>query len=304
MPRMPPHSPLRMVCVLVAMAAGSASMWAGAAQPAPGLLDRVQAFAERYQREAPSLVVEERYLQNVTYRDRDAGGSSQPNQLVRPLPATPHHREMTSELVMVRLPGTAGWVMLRDVLVVDKRSLPDRGERLLKLLQSPQADAFARASEIARESARFNLGRLARTINVPDIAIEYLLPKHTGRMRFDAPRSESIDGAAVEMFRFREVRGPSIVRTPGGADLLAEGRVWAEPASSEIVRTELILRDRNSTGRNVVDFRVDPRLRIRVPVKMTERYEMRGELVEAVATYTNVRSFSVATTEKLTKPPQ
>jgi transcriptional regulator len=35
---------------------------------------------------------------------------------------------MTSELVMARLPGSAGWVLLRDVLVVDKRRLRDREE--------------------------------------------------------------------------------------------------------------------------------------------------------------------------------
>ena len=287
MPRLAPDSPFRIGGVLWAMAAASAAVLAGAAQPDPGLLDRVQAFAARYQREAPSLVVEEHYRQTVTY--------------TRGMPA---HREMTSELVMVRLPGSAGWVTMRDVLVVDKRRLRDREERLLKLLQSPQADAFARASELARESARFNLGRITRTINVPDVAIEYLLPQHAGRMQFDAPRSGTIDGIAVEMVRFREVRGPSIVRDPGGADLLAEGRVWADRASGEIVRTELILRDRQSTGTNVVDFRADPRLSIRVPVKMTERYVLRGETIEAVASYTNVRSFAVATTEKLTKPPQ
>jgi hypothetical protein len=287
MPRLAPGSPFSMACVLLAMAAGSASVLAGAAQPAPSLLDRVQAFAERYRREAPSLVAEEHYLQNVTYTR-----------------GTPQHREMTSELVMVRLPGSAGWMTMRDVLVVDKRRLGNREERLLKLLQSPEADAFARASELARESARFNLGRVTRTINVPDVALQYLLPEHTARMQFDAPRSATIDRAAVAMFRFREVRGPSIVRDPRGPDLLGEGRVWADGVSGEIVRTELILRHRDSTGTNVVDFRVDPRLLIRVPVKMTERYVMRGESIDAVATYTNFRSFAVVTAEKVTKPPQ
>ena len=276
-----------MGCLLAAVAAVSAPVLPDAAQPAAGLLERVQAFAGRYQRDAPSLVVEEHYLQNVTYTR-----------------GTPQHREMTSELVMVRLPGTAGWVTLRDVLVVDNRRLRDREERLLKLLQSPQADAFARASELARESARFNLGRITRTINVPDVAIGYLLPQHAGRMRFEPPRTSTIDGIAVEVFRFSELRGPSIVRDPRGADLLANGRVWAEPASGEIVRTELILRHGNSNGTNVVDFRLDPRLSIRVPVKMTERYVMQGESIDAVATYTNFRSFAVATTEKLAKPPQ
>lgn len=274
-------------CLLLATAAGAACVLLDAAQPSPGLIDRVQAFAERYQREAPSLVVEEHYLQNVTY----ARG-------------TPQHREMTSELVMVRLPGTAGWVMLRDVLVVDQRRLRGREERLLKLLQSLQPDALARALALARESARYNLGRITRTINVPGVAMEYLLPQHTGHMQFDAPRSDTIAGIDVAMVRFREVRGPSIVRDPRGVDLRAEGRVWAEPASGEIVRTELILRDRQSSGTNVVDFRVDPRLSIRVPTKMTERHAMPGEWIDAVATYTNFRSFAVATTETLTKPPK
>ena len=266
----------------------AAGVLPAAAQPDPSLLARVQAFAERYQDEAPSLVAEERYVQNVTFT-RGA--------------RTPQHREMTSELVMVRLPGSAGWVMLRDVLVVDKRRLHDREERLLKLLQSPQADAFARATELARESARFNIGSVTRTVNVPDVAIQYLLPQHAARMQFDAPRSATIDGVDTTMFRFSEVRGPSIVRDPGGADVLASGRVWADGAG-EIVRTELILRGRNSSGNNVVDFRVDPRLSLRVPVKMTERYVASGESIDAVATYTNFRSFAVATTEKVTKPPQ
>lgn len=286
MARLAPLSALRIGCLWLTLATGATSALA-LAQPTTGLLERVQAFAQRYRREAPSLVVEERYLQNVTY----ARGA-------------PRHREMTSELVMVRLPGSAGWVMLRDVLVVDKQRLRDREERLLKLLQSPQPDAFARASELARESARFNLGRIIRTINVPDVGIEYLLPQHTARMEYDAARNGTIDDTAVAMFRFREVRGPSVIRDPRGADLLAEGRVWVERESGEIVRTELIVRDRRSTGTNVVDFRVDPRLSIRVPVKMTERYVMGGETIDAVATYTNARTFVVATSEKVGKPPQ
>src|SRR5436190_6878856 len=118
MPRLIPRSLFSIAWLLLAVAAGSASALASAGQPAPSLLDRVQAFAERYQRDAPSLVVEERYIQDVTYTR-----------------GTPGHREMTSELVMVRLPGSTRWVTLRDVQIVDKRRLGDREERLLKLLQ-------------------------------------------------------------------------------------------------------------------------------------------------------------------------
>jgi hypothetical protein len=266
------------------------SLLAGAQPPlaAPAAEDvaaRVRSFAEQYHRDAPSLVAREDYTQTASYRRRT------------------EHREMTSELVMVRLPGAAGWVSLRDVLAVNKRQVRDREERLLKLLQSPQPDALAQARKIAEESARFNLGSIIRTMNVPDAALEYLLPRHAARVKFESPRTETIDGIAVVVLRFREVAGPSILRDAAGRDLLAGGRVWAEPESGAIVRTELLLEDRVSRGRCTVDFRIDPRLAIRVPVKMTERYVMTGESIDSVARYSDFRSFTVSTTEKVAKPP-
>ena len=86
---------------------------------------------------------------------------------------------------MVRLPGAAGWVSFRDVMTVDKRAVGDRQERLLQLLQSPASNALAQARRIAQESARFNLGRITRTMNVPDMALEYLHPRHAARIRFE-----------------------------------------------------------------------------------------------------------------------
>src|SRR6185436_10940598 len=91
-----------------------------AAQSAPDAIARVRAFAEQYQRDAPSLVAREDYVQNATYSGRPA-----------------EHQVLTAELVMVRLQGAAGWISFRDVLTVNQRRVSDREERLLKLLQSP-----------------------------------------------------------------------------------------------------------------------------------------------------------------------
>jgi hypothetical protein len=257
-----------------------------AAQSAPDAIASVRAFAEQYQREAPSLVAFEEYVQNATYQR-----------------GTASHRVTTAELVMVRLQGAAGWVSFRDVLTVDKRPVGDREERLLKLLQSPGPSALTQARRIAQESARFNLGNITRTMNVPDMALEYLQPRQGARIRFEALRNETIDGRPVVVLRFTELAGPSIVRNLMGADLLARGRVWAEPDSGAIVRTELLLADRVSNGSCTVEFRVDPRLGIRVPIKMTERYSVTGETIDAVARYSDFRRFTVSTDEKLTKPP-
>jgi hypothetical protein len=258
-----------------------------AAQPAPDPIASVRAFAQQYQRDAPSLVAFEEYVQNATDRKGIA-----------------EHQVTTAELVMVRLPGAASWISFRDVLTVNKRPVRDREERLLKLLQSPQATALAQARRIAQESARFNLGRITRTMNVPDMALEYLQPRHGARIRLEALRNDTIDGRTVAVIRFSESAGPSIVRNMAGADLLARGRVWAEPDSGAIVRTELLLEDRVSKGTCTVEFSVDPGVGIRVPIKMTERYGMStGETIDAVARYSDFRRFTVSTDEKLTKPP-
>lgn len=257
-----------------------------AAQSAPDAIKSVRAFAEDYQRKAPSLVAFEEYVQDRTDRR-----------------GLPEHQVTTAELVMVRLQSAASWITFRDVLTVNKRPVRDREERLLKLLQSPEPSALAQARRIAQESARFNLGRITRTMNVPDMALEYLQPRHGERIRFETRRNETIDGRPVVVLRFTESAGPSIVRNMAGADLLARGRVWAEPDSGAIVRTELLLEDRVSKGTCTVEFQIDPRLGIRVPIKMTERYDMTGETIDAVARYSDFRRFTVSTDEKLTKPP-
>ena len=258
-----------------------------AAQSAPDAIASVRAFAEQYLRTAPSLVAHEEYVQNATHR-AGAGG---------------RHQVTTAELVMVRLQGSASWVSFRDVLTVDKRRIGDREERLLKLLQSPAPSALAQARQIAAESARYNLGAITRTINVPDMALEYLLPRHADRVRLELLRDQTIDGRPAVVIRFSEARGPTLIRDPTGRDLFARGRVWAEPGSGAIVRTELLIDDRSSRGTSTVDFAIDPRLGIRVPVKMTERYTTTVETIDAVATYTDFRRFAVATEEKLAKPP-
>jgi hypothetical protein len=256
------------------------------AQSAVDPVASVRAFAEQYQREAPSLVAHEEYVQTLT--DRRIGAE---------------HQVTTADLVMVRLQGEAGWVSFRDVLTLNKRQIGNREERLLKLLQSPAPTAFAQAQQIATESARYNLGRITRTMNVPDMALQYLQPVHAARIRIDEPRVEKIEGRPVVVLRFSEVSSPTLIRNTVGRDLLARGRVWAEPDTGAIVRTELLVEDRGSNGRCTVDFAVDPRLGIRVPIKMTERYIATGETIDAIATYSDFRRFKVATDEKITKPP-
>jgi hypothetical protein len=249
------------------------------------LRQRATAYVVAYQHALTSLVADERYVQ--TLRRRRGGGQ---------------RRELMSEVVMVRGGAHSEWVMFRDVLEVDGRVIRDRRERLLELLRSPAPDALAAARRIAEESARFNIGRLTRTVNVPDTALSFLRPEHAARIRYDSLRSESIDGVRHFVFRFQERHGPTIVRTPQGRDLPVEGR-FRVTEQGAIRRTELMLRDRESFGSATVDYRDEATVGLRVPIKMTETYVQPEELIEGWAEYSNFRRFSVTTSEKLTKPP-
>jgi hypothetical protein len=170
-------------------------------------------------------------------------------------------------------------------------------------LQSPGPNALTQARRIAQESARYNIGRITRTMNVPDMALEYLQPRHAARIQFETLRNETIDGRPVVVLRFSEVAGPTVIRNLVGGDLRARGRVWAEPGSGEIVRTELLVEERTSKGSCTVEFGIDQRLGIRVPVKMTERYSTTNETIDAVAKYSDFRRFTVSTGQMLIKPP-
>ena len=278
----------RLAHVAIAVTIGAAVSASPAAQPPTltELVTKATDYARRYRGQLPSLVVEEEYVQNVTN--------------ARGLPAT---RVLRSDLVMVRLPGSSRWVTFRDVFQVDDRAIRDRGDRLMQILMSPSPTARAQAERIAGEGARFNIGNITRTINMPDTALSILDASRAARVKFDDPRAEVIDKSNVWAIRYSETALPTLVKGMRGEPLFARGRIWIEPENGEIVRTEFLIRDRTSTGRTTVDFRVDPKLGLRVPVKMSETYEAPGQVILSTATYTNIRRFTVATTEQIGKPP-
>jgi len=258
-----------------------------AAQPGGAdVLTRIHAYVDKFQRELPSIVAEEHYVQVAT------SGTASRDRVLR------------SDVLMITVPGTIGWVSFRDVFEVDGQRIRDRENRLLELLQSPSANGLAQARRLADESARYNLGRVHRTTNLPDSALVYLQAASAGRVKFEAPRaSEPVDGAETVVIRFRETGRPTIVTSRRGSNVPASGQVWAHAATGMIVKTQFTLSDLSSDGVFVVDFAVDERSGLRVPVRMTERYTTSGEVVRATAQYSNVRRFNVSTNETLRKPP-
>jgi hypothetical protein len=160
---------LAMGCVLavVLTTASRAQESPSPAAPAlPLVLSKAASYVELYGSHLSGLVMEESYVQDVEqinrfgYRTNTRGGVS--------------HRILKSDLLLVRPQGSDAWMQFRDVFEVDGKALRDRNDRLEKLFLQPSKSTAAQAEKIVRESARYNIGDIERTINLPLLALTVL----------------------------------------------------------------------------------------------------------------------------------
>ena len=254
-------------------------------EPEPAQLARLRAYAERYRATMTSIVAHEHFVQNISNR------RGQSRSVV-----------LRSDVLSVRLPGSDEPVWFRDVYEVDDRPVRDREDRLLRLLQSDAPGSIDSMRRIAAESARFNLGRVPRTTNVPDLVFSYLVAP-LGHVTLSSPRNATVAGERLVAWRFGEAGTPTVVRTASGRDMPARGRVWIDPGTGDVARSEVVLGDVTSSVTTTVDFVRHPKTPVRVPERMEEQYRTLSEYGVSKATYTDVRTFGVTTSELIKKPP-
>jgi hypothetical protein len=246
----------------------------GAAQSGKGdLVPRATAYVAEFFEGFVNLVAEERYIQETRSPRR--------------------RRELKSDFLLVKPPGSEEWYQLRDVLEVDGKAIGGREDRLAKLFFDAPRDALAHAEEIMREGSRHNLEDIG-TLNKPLIALSFLQHRYVSRFRFTVGPLDKAVGPGVRLVQFSEWMRPTILRrVEANADLPSRGRLWIEESSGRVVKTELI------PGRVfpqiVTSFTFDVDLQLDVPVEMREDY---GNLT-SVATYGRFRRFGVSTEETL-----
>lgn len=256
------------------------------------VLARAGAYVVEFQRQLSGIVAEEQYVQNV----RIVTTVGSPPRLSRGVT----HRELKSDLLLVKPVGADRWIQFRDVFEVDGKPVRDRNERLMKLFIEPSASMKKQVERIVDESTRYNIGNMERTVNVPVLALVILDPENRSRFKF-----KDSDGDArrdsVWVIQFQEVERETMIRTSNGRDLPAHGRFWIEPGTGRVLRSELIAEDVLIRGVVDVKYQPEPDIGLLVPVEMRERYEIRkdGARVEGTATYGRFRQFQVKVDEKL-----
>ena len=276
-----------------------------AAQPQPALeavLARVGAYVVDLQQQLAGIVAEEDYVQDVR-------ASSVPGFVTRSSLPSERHRELKSDLLLVRPVGADRWVQFRDVFEMDGRPVRDRNQRLMKLFLTPSSATANQAEQIATESSRYNIGNLQRTVNLPLLALAILEPRQQSRFVFKriakggAPPVRSAVAAAttVWVIGYREVEAHTIIRTTNLRDMPARGRFWIEPDSGQVLASELIAEDLALTGAITVGYEREPTLNVMVPIQMKERYDLRRgpSPVTGEANYRSFRQFQVKVDEKI-----
>jgi hypothetical protein len=267
------------------------------------VLARTAEYVTEYQTKLAGIVAEEKYTQDV----RNLGAT--PRQTFAPSSLT--HRELRSDLLLVRPSGEGPWLQFRDVFELDGKPLRDRDERLLKLFIDTKAEAREQAAAIAKEGSRYNIGPVLRTINVPVLALMFMSADNQPRSRFlrvSPGNLKRFSGVQVTgeiwAIEFNEVGPETLVRGGGDRDLPSRGRVWVEAATGRVLRTEHVAED--TVVRATVEVAYGPQegLNLLVPTEMRENYAfaLRGTRIFGAATYSRFRQFKVTTDEK-TKPP-
>jgi hypothetical protein len=261
-----------------------------AANDAPTLksvLALAGSYLARVEHELARFVAEEHYVQEVV------GSSS----------TSTERRELRSDLVFVGRLGQQRYVEYRDVFEVDGRAIRERAERLANLVVTV-SDASMR--QIVTDSARYNIGDIERTINVPLLPLMFLLPENQWRFKFKVqkappPPATSRDLPASPRFtvstevwaiEYREVERPTFIRFAGSLrDMPVRGRFWIEPTSGRVLMTELMTQDRAVNAAVNVSFQPDADLDLVVPVEMRETYWRADQpaTVRGIATYSSFR---------------
>lgn len=252
------------------------------------VLRRLSAYVQTYGEKASIVVATERYTQRVNRRGQTA----------------PQERVTIADFAIVKAAGFGGWVGFRDVLEADGARIADHSDRLLKVL-ADVSGSLDEAKRLSDESARYNIGPVTRNFNVPTAALFFFSPDNLDRFKFT---KKTPKGDEMWEIAFQETRRPTLIRTPEGRSVPAEGSVWVKGSDGTVLRTHLRMKEfaRGSTaftssgGIAQVDVTYThvPALDMWLPEIMVESYEMaRGPSWERTTTearYTEYRKFQTS----------
>ena len=147
-------------------------------------------------------------------------------------------RRWQAELAMIRTPELTStgypWTEFRDVVSVDGQALPDHVSRLSSLFLQQAGWTLQRARDIAQESARFNIGSVARNVNTPAVPLLVLHPANAARFSFEKDREEDVEHIRTWKVDYREKAAPTLIAAGGIAGAEGSVRLMIEGGDEDV----------------------------------------------------------------------
>lgn len=209
-------------------------------------------------------------------------------------------RTLKSSFLFVRLPAEETWVGFRDVDKVNGKTVGGK-KAPLEVNGETSLDRWKRLSD---DSARYNVGSITRTLNVPTFALIVLHRSNLSRFTFTTEpagpetRAQGAEPRQACVVAFEETASPTIVRSAVGGDLPSSGTFRIDPATGRVLQSELVTGSTQAGvgSTSTVRYELDRRLGLSLPVEMREDYRTKwGERVLGVARYSGYRKTIVTT---------
>jgi len=253
------------------------------------VLDKAADYVAGYKRDFAGVVADESYRQ-------EARGPRGTDLRGYPVDGPRQKQDLKSDVLFVRAPGAEVWMQFRDVYEVNRKPVRDRAERLAKLFLEPSRSAQKQVEDIAAESARFNIGDVNRTVNLPVLALTLLETSNRPWVAFTGARKKN-----VWDLEFREERGGTLIRTTGGQSMPSRGRFLIDVGTGRVLESDLILESSSLRARIEVTYASEPSLGgMLVPSAMREKYSLSdGSVIDGRASYSRFRRYQVQTDEKV-----
>jgi hypothetical protein len=188
------------------------------------IVKKVGDYVAAYGEKTSAIVGTEKYSQIVTFEGQAP---------IRP-------KQLIAEFAIVR--AGSGWTGFRDVIEVNGEKVPDRKDRLEKLL-AESTGSEADLMRIASENSRYNVGPISRNIGVPTAGLFFFQPANLARFTFTKKGNKKINGTDTVELEFKETQRPTMVMRRSGADVPMEGTLWVVPADGTVVRTRLKMKN-------------------------------------------------------------
>jgi hypothetical protein len=255
------------------------------------LSDRLRAYLAELEPKLSPLVAEERFEQSITAYNEHAVAQA------------PTRRMLVSDIGFVRLPDDQAWLGHRRVRSINGRPVRASAPRLVDLFTLTGPDRLAVARQIADENSRHNLGH-PRSTNVPTLPLDLLHPRHRSAYAVSMGDVDRRQGQGVARLVFTERAKGAVVAYDARSFVRTTVTAWVEVDTGALQRAAVTLIPPVAVRENHVvrvEFELDPKLGVRVPLRLTETFWAAGA-GEGKATYRNYRRFETAA--RIVPPPR